>query len=406
MRNDERPAKYQELITDALEKQNKGALESLVDHLVNVEGSDSHGRTFITPVLLQKLLADLTSQDSKLNPSPLPPVELLDLTQKIVSLIRPKDEIFSDSMMKAIQAQAQAHRDMKTPEHTKNAGALMAAFDFEKGSCDASYVDQVRWWIECAECYLDLGLSSTASAQIKKCNRFLNDIAGHKILVRHKLVMARVYHAELNFDEAAMPFMELSQSDSDLLEKSTKDDCLKQAILCTVLATTGPRRSRIMAQLYSDSRSQALPSFPILEKMFRGQIIRSNEADKFGQLLEPKHIVQDSNGKTSLENAITKHNLVAASKVYNNIRLEQLAELLGLASSAEAEALASSMVSKGQLEGSIDQIEGIIEFSAGGSSSLAAWDSRIEEACLEVSKIVDEITEAHPSYQVLLDRNL
>ena len=49
------------------------------------------------------------------------------------------------------------------------------------------------------------------------------------------------------------------------------------AIACAILAGAGQQRSRILATLYKDERSQQLSSFPILEKMYLERIIKRDE---------------------------------------------------------------------------------------------------------------------------------
>ena len=64
-----------------------------------------------------------------------------------------------------------------------------------------------------------------------------------------------------------------------------------------------------------------------------------------------------------LDRAVTQHNLLSASKLYNNISCEELGTLLGVPAD-KAENIASDMIAEGRLEGSIDQV-----FDASGRDS-------------------------------------
>ena len=52
---------------------------------------------------------------------------------------------------------------------------------------------------------------------------------------------------------------------------------LSAACVCCVLAKAGPQRSRILANLYKDERTAALPIFPFLKKVYLERILRQDE---------------------------------------------------------------------------------------------------------------------------------
>ena len=56
-----------------------------------------------------------------------------------------------------------------------------------------------------------------------------------------------------------------------------------------------------------------------------------------------------------MDRAVTEHNLLAASKLYNNINFEELGSLLQITSS-RAEKIASQMITEGRMNGYIDQV--------------------------------------------------
>lgn len=68
-------------------------------------------------------------------------------------------------------------------------------------------------------------------------------------------------------------------------------------------------------------------------------------------------------GSSILERAVTEHNLLAASKLYNNITFTELGALLEVDPS-RAEKIASQMITEGRMNGSIDQIDSIVHFES------------------------------------------
>ena len=99
------------------------------------------------------------------------------------------------------------------------------------------------------------------------------------------------------------------------------------------------------------------------------QIVRPQDVAKFEKLLQEHQNAVTKNGLTVLQNAIIEHNLFAASKIYNNIRIDELARLLNI-SPRQTEEIAASMIEQRRLNGTIDQVAGIIEFAEGSAAAV------------------------------------
>ena len=148
-----------------------------------------------------------------------------------------------------------------------------------------------------------------------------------------------------------------------------------------MLAPAGPIRSRILSSLYRDERSTETAHYSILSKMFLDQMIRPEEVAHFASALARHQLArlpattavvlapdaEMEEGKkgpeTVLDRAMMEHNVLAASRVYNNIAFRGLGLLLDLRPSA-AEAMARTMIQQGRLRASLDQTEGLIIFDA------------------------------------------
>jgi COP9 signalosome complex subunit 4 len=202
------------------------------------------------------------------------------------------------------------------------------------------------------------------------------------------------------------------------------------AVQCAVLAGAGPQRSRALGTLYKDERTQQLSSFPVLEKMLLDRVLRPSEVSEFSSSLKPHHLARLADNTTVLDRAVIEHNLLSASKIYNNIMFDQLAALLNT-SPEQAEQVASRMIAEGRMVGSIDQIEQLIFFESGGAAvdekveanvsavSEAAnagtgmienkrigqsmieavkWDTAIQSLCHQVEDIIESIQAKYPGY--------
>jgi len=62
-----------------------------------------------------------------------------------------------------------------------------------------------------------------------------------------------------------------------------------------------------------------------------------------------------------LTEAMVEHNMISVSKLYKNIRIQSLAQLLKI-DPYKAEKLAGRMIYEKHMEGSIDQVDGFIHF--------------------------------------------
>lgn len=79
------------------------------------------------------------------------------------------------------------------------------------------------------------------------------------------------------------------------------------------------------------------------------------EVERFASTLKTHQMARLPDGSTILDRAVMQHNLLSASKLYNNIYIDELASLLGV-SPDQAENLAADMIAEGRLDGSIDQV--------------------------------------------------
>lgn len=102
-----------------------------------------------------------------------------------------------------------------------------------------------------------------------------------------KLLLCRICFHNIfcrKFIEAAQRYNELSYR--TIVEEDERMTALKKALICTVLASAGQQRSRMLATLFKDERCQQLPAYAILEKMYLDRIIKRAELMDFEALLQ------------------------------------------------------------------------------------------------------------------------
>eukprot|EP01099_Mayorella_cantabrigiensis_P003700 TRINITY_DN2796_c0_g1_i4.p2 TRINITY_DN2796_c0_g1~~TRINITY_DN2796_c0_g1_i4.p2 ORF type:complete len:387 (+),score=99.16 TRINITY_DN2796_c0_g1_i4:101-1261(+) len=249
---------------------------------------------------------------------------------------------------------------------------------------------KVNIYIKIAQLYLEDDEAAKAAPFISKAAAFFSPQMNPNLQLRYKSCFAKIQDYRRKFIEAAIWYYELSQ----IVNEGERLQALEYAITCAILAKAGPQRSRVLALLYKDERSSQLEIYPILEKMSLERVLRKEEAKKFAERLKPHQQAYVDNETKVHERAIIEHNLLSASKLYNNITFEELGSLLEI-SPEKAEKIAAKMIVEGRMQGSIDQIDRLIQFES-ETDYLSSWNSRIERACSAVNSIIELIQLKHP----------
>lgn len=216
-------------------------------------------------------------------------------------------------------------------------------------------------FVKIAQLYLEEEEFYEADRYLNKASAIIMQCDDQDLIIVYKASLARVYEHKRKFFEAAARYYELSKI---LLDKENRDHALESAVVCTMLSPAGPQRSIQLASLYKDERSSSLTLYPVLQKMFMSRIISKKDIDSFVCFLKARGTnlaVMEDGTTTVLDKAIREHNLLSASKLYVNIRFEELGNLLNI-SEEQAETLAATMIGEKRLQGYIDQIEKVIYF--------------------------------------------
>lgn len=218
---------------------------------------------------------------------------------------------------------------------------------------------KLETYLKIARLYLEDEDATQAESFINRASMLQADTKNETLQILYKVCYARVLDYRRKFIEAAQRYNELSyRSEVDEEERLV---ALKKALICTVLASAGQQRSRMLATLFKDERCQHLPAYNILEKMYLDRIIKRTELQEFEALLMDHQKAKTPDGSSILDRAVFEHNLLSASKLYNNITFEELGALLEIPPK-KAERIASQMITEGRMNGYIDQIDGIVHF--------------------------------------------
>lgn len=328
---------------------------------------------------------------------------LTTFAQKVSTLISEKHKEVAQYALERIQPRVVSFEEQATiireklaelhenEEHWTKAAQTLAGIDLDSGMRLVDDAYKLAKYIKIAMLYLEDDDHINAEVFIIRASSLIGSCQDEALQLQYKTCYARILDAKRRFLEVAMRFYELSSlQKKEYGGKRVRDEDLKQFLIqachATILAAAGPQRSRMLATLYKDERTAQLDVFPILEKVYMERILRRDEVDQFAAALKPHQLARLPDGSTVLDRAVMQHNLLSASKLYNNISCEELGTLLGV-SAERAENIASDMIAEGRLEGSIDQVESVIRFDH-KDEPLAQWDQQIQSVCQSVNNII------------------
>lgn len=277
----------------------------------------------------------------------------------------------------------------------KEAANVLVGIPLETGQKQYPSDYKLETYLKIARLYLEDDDPIQAEAFINRASLLQAESKQENLQVYYKVCYARVLDYRRKFIEAAQRYNELSYR--SIIHEDERMTALRNALICTILASAGQQRSRMLATLFKDERCQQLPAYSILEKMYLDRIIRRSELQEFEALLQPhqKACTTDGLGSTILDRAVIEHNLLSASKLYNNIAFEELGALLEIPP-ANGEKIASQMIVEGRMNGYIDQIDSIVHFET--REMLPTWDKQIQSLCYQVNQIIEKIAQAEPDW--------
>ena len=299
-------------------------------------------------------------------------------------------------------------------EEWSTAAKLLAAIPMDSGirMIEVSY--KVDKYIKIAMLFLQDEEAVSAETNINRASLLITEETDGALRLQHKVCYARILDAKRKFLEAATRYYQLSQLTTRTFGAMTVSDedmvtSLRMAATCAILAPAGPQRSRLLGTLYKDERTQGLPNYGVLEKMYMERLLKRAEVEAFASTLASHQVATLDDGSTVLDRAVVEHNMLATSKLYANISFDQLGALLGI-EPAKAERMAASMLIEKRLNGFIDQPESRLHFehlpangspAADGSESLHAFDGQIEHLCRAVEATANNVIAKHPEYAII-----
>ena len=196
-------------------------------------------------------------------------------------------------------------------------------------------------WMRICRCYLEEDDPTNALSYLNKIKNVIHSVTDRATRLQFQLSQARINDSQRNFLDASTSYLALSLDPA--IDEEERLQALSAAITCAVLAPAGPQRARQLGKLYKDDRANETAEYSILEKIFLDRLLAPEEVRVFAEGLKEHQLAKTGDGSTVLDKAVLEHNLLAASRLYQNIPLASLGSLLGVEAD-RAEAYAAGMI--------------------------------------------------------------
>jgi COP9 signalosome complex subunit 4 len=327
----------------------------------------------------------------------------IEVGQRVLELLQPKVVSYEqqDNDIKLTLADAFEQQE----DWTASAKILQAvSLDSQQRTITAD--DKAKLWMRIVRCYIEDDDPTSASGTLNRVKTVIHDVTSKETRLMFQLSQARILDSQRQFLDASSAYFAISLE--NIIDEEERKMALSSAISCAILAPAGPKRGRQLAKLYKDERAQEIEEYSILEKIFLDRLLSPEEVNAFADKLQDHQKAKTSDGSTVLEKAVLQHNLLGASKLYNNIGIDQLGELLSV-SGEKAEQYAAQMIEQGRLAGHIDQIDRWIFFEGEGSGErktghadavvggeLRKWDANVQSLAEEVERVTSMIQNQYP----------
>ncbi|XP_010540351.1 PREDICTED: COP9 signalosome complex subunit 4 isoform X2 [Tarenaya hassleriana] len=366
---------YKLILASVLSSNDLLQAKKFIDHILSDD---------VPLVVSRQLLQSFAQELGRLEPETQKEIASYTLSQ-----IQPRVVSFEEQALIIREKLADLY---ESEQQWSKAAQMLSGIDLDSGMRAVDDNFKLSKCIQIARLYLEDDDAVNAEAFINKASFLVSNSQNEVLNLQYKVCYARILDMKRKFLEAALRYYDISQIEKrqigdEEIDENALEQALSAAVTCTILAGAGPQRSRVLATLYKDERCSKLKIYPILQKVYLERILRKPEIDAFAEELRPHQKASLPDKFTVLDRAMIEHNLLSASKLYTNIRFDELGTLLGI-DPQKAEKIASKMIYEDRMRGSIDQVEAVIHFED-DTEELQQWDHQISGLCQALNDILD-----------------
>lgn len=388
-------AKYTELLTNILANSGNSLAANLIAYVDSLLGDS------LNVVAARPILSTFISQFSTIRSNDIK----TEVGKHTIELLAPKVVSYEEQDTAIKYAVAEAYEEEQ--EYSESA-KILQKISLDSSQRTVSADDKAKLWIRIVRCYVEEEDPTSALSYLNRIKNVIYEVTDKETILHFQLNQAKILDSQRSFLDASAAYHAISQETT--VDEEERLKALSEAMKCAVLAPAGPLRGRTLAKLYKDDRADSVEEHGILEKIFLDRLLSPEEVTEFRGKLAPHQLAKTSDGSTVLDKAVLEHNLLAASKLYSNIGIDQLGLLLGVEGD-KAEDYAAKMVEQGRLAGYIDQIDRFIFFEGEGTGDkltahkdavvgreMRKWDANVQGLAEEVEKVTTMVQNSYPEF--------
>lgn len=388
-------AKYTDLLTNILANSGNSLSANLIAYVDSLLGES------LNVVAARPILSTFVSQFSTIQSNDIK----TEVGKHTIELLAPKVVSYEEQDTAIKYAVADAYEEEQ--EYSESA-KILQKISLDSSQRTVSADDKAKLWIRIVRCYVEEEDPTSALSYLNRIKNVIWEVTDKETRLHFQLNQAKILDSQRSFLDASAAYHAISQETT--VDEEERLKALSEAMKCAVLAPAGPLRGRTLAKLYKDDRADSVEEHGILEKIFLDRLLSPEEVTEFREKLAPHQLAKTSDGSTVLDKAVLEHNLLAASKLYSNIGIDQLGHLLGVQGD-KAEEYAAKMVEQGRLAGYIDQIDRFIFFEGEGTGDkltahkdavvgreMRKWDANVQGLAEEVEKVTTMVQNSYPEF--------
>jgi len=270
------------------------------------------------------------------------------------------------------------------------AAKLLSDINFDSANLKYPKEEKIEKYLRIAEYYFECDDATMAETYVRKCSPLVDDKVSKELRLRFEVNFAKSMDSNKKFLQAASKYQWLAVQPG--IDEEDSMSLLNSAITCGILGPAGPYKARVLASLVNDERSKRNSHYELLSKMHQDRIVHAKDAQSLADSLQVHQKVIIWEGFTVLQKAIIEHNIVAVSRLYENISATALAKVLEV-SDYQCEKLLQVMIGEKRLNASIDQVTRFVDFTS-DHDAYTNWTSGINLFCTKLDKLVSKISSA------------
>lgn len=282
-KTEDRVKEYQKLIDDVFGDKDVNAGTKILEHILQ----DS-----FAPVVSREIMNYFAKSFNKL-----PNNDVLELGNTALEMIHSKnmleeeEALIRNEVAKVYQAKKQYADSAK----------CLTKIKLENSIRNVSLLEKATTYVTIAENWFYEDDAVNAEIFLNKATHVILDVEDEDINIRYRYCKAKVFDSKRKFVLAAQSYYELSSKEGDKIDEENKLALLKNAVICAILASVSPQKSRLLTTLHKDERTRALDNFEMLERMFNEKVISKKLMESFDKSLEDHQRATGSDGHTPLD---------------------------------------------------------------------------------------------------------